>query len=185
VVALTTAAAIDRELTGYDRMARNVSTNAVLLGFDTEGVSQMLKPQLDQRLSLLEVVMAKRDGTLVARVSRSGEISDGWTSLASQASGTVGRSLSVMQETSSGQHFVTLAYPVTDASGETVAVLVCYVNPQRMQDLFGVLPLPVGSVVAVTDANSRVVVEQPRSGSLCWTDAGSGAGESADRAHRA
>jgi C4-dicarboxylate-specific signal transduction histidine kinase len=157
VVALTTASAIDRELTGYDRMARNVSANAVLLGFDADGVSQMLRPQLDQRPSLIEVVMAKRDGTLVAQESGSTAISADWRVLASQVTGTGRRVLSGMQVSPSGLHYVTLAYPVTDANGETVAVLVCYVNPQRMQDLFGVLPLPSGSVVAVTDPDNRVL----------------------------
>ena len=157
VVALTTGAAIDRELTGYDRMARNVSTNAVLLGFDPVGSAGMIRPQLDQRPSLIEIVIARRDGTVVAFESRSARISEDWSALASRVSGSTQRMMSPMQATSSGVHYVTLAYPIMDSTGATVAVLVCYVNPQRMQDLFGVLPLPPGSVVAVTDADSRVL----------------------------
>ncbi len=158
VVALTTGAAIDRELTGYDRMARNLSTNAVLLGFDSEGVAGMIRPQLDQRPSLIEIVIARRDGTVVALETRSAQISEDWSALVSRVSGSTQRMMSQMQATSSGAHYVTLAYPITDSTGATVAALVCYINPQRMQDLFGVLPLPAGSVVVVTDAERRVVV---------------------------
>ena len=158
VVALTTAAAIDRELTGYDRMARNLSTNAVLLGFDSEGVAQMIRPQLDQRPSLIEIVIARRDGTVVALESGSARISEDWSALVSRVPGSARRMMSKMQTTSSGVHYVTLAYAITDSTGATVAALVCYINPQRMQDLFGILPLPPGSVVAVTDEERRVVV---------------------------
>ena len=157
VVALTTGAAIDRELTGYDRMARNVSTNAVLLGFDSKGSAEMVRPQLDQRPSLIEIVIARRDGTVVALESGPARISEDWSAVASRLSGSTQRMMSTMQATSSGVHYVTLAYPIMDSTGATVAVLVCYVNPQRMQNLFGVLPLPPGSVVAVTDADSRVL----------------------------
>ena len=158
VVALTTAAAIDRELTGYDRMARAASANVALLGFDPRGAAQVLRPQLDQRPSLIQIIVVKRDGTLVARETGPAQIADEWSAVVSRVSLSAQRVMSDMRVTPSGLHYVTLTYPITDASGETVAALVSYVNPQRMQDLFGVLPLPAGSVVVVTDAERRVVV---------------------------
>ena len=157
VVALTTAAAIDRDLTGYDRMSRNVSANAILLGFDAEGVAQMLRPQLDQRPSLIDLVLTTRDGRLVAR-GGTPKIEEDWAGPASEVVRSRQRTMSGVLSTSSGLHYVTLAYPVLDSSGAAVGALVCYVNPQRMQDLFGVLPLPPGSVVVVTDAAGRVVI---------------------------
>ncbi len=157
VVALTTAAAIDRELTGYDRMARAASANVVLLDFDAHGVQQVLRPQLDQRPSLIQVIVVGRDGTLVAREAGPVTIDENWSEVVSRVSGSSQRLMSDTRATAAGLHYVTLTYPITNAAGQTIAALVCYVNPQRMQDLFGVLPLPGGSVVAVTDAERRVV----------------------------
>jgi signal transduction histidine kinase len=158
VVALTTAAAIDRDLTGYDRMTRNVATNAVLLNFDSEGVASMLRPQLDQRPSLIDVVLATSDGTFVARGAPASGFSADWLGPAAEVTKTRQRVMSGVQTSASGMHYVTLSYPVPDSEGATVAALVCYIDPQRMQDLFGVLPLPAGSVVMVTDAGGRVVI---------------------------
>ena len=158
VVALTTSAAIDRDLTGYDRMTRNVATNAVLLGFDPEGVAGMLRPQLNQRPSLIDVLVVTRDGSLVARASSSPLIADDWAEPASEEVRRGQRTMSGVQSTSLGLHYVTLTYPINDSTDTMVGTMVSYVNPQRMQDLFGVLPLPPGSVVMVTDANNRVVI---------------------------
>ena len=158
VVALTTAAAIDRELTSYDRMSRAVSANVVSVDFDPQVASQVLRPQLDQRPSLIQIIVVKRDGTLVAREAGPVEIPDDWSGVVSSVSGSTRRIMSETQVTPSGLHYVSLTYPIMGANGETVAALVCYVNPQRIQNLFGVLPLPGGSVVAVTDAEHRVVV---------------------------
>jgi len=157
VVALTTSAAIDRELTSYDRMARAMSANVVSVGFDPQVASQVLRPQVDQRPSLIQVVVVTRDGTLVAREAGPVQIADDWSAVVSRVSSGQ-RIMSDLQVTPSGVHYVSLTYPITSPNGETVAALVSYVNPQRMQDLFGVLPLPAGSVVAVTDAERRVVV---------------------------
>ena len=154
VVALTTAAAIGRELTGYDRMARA----AVLLDFDAKGMQRWLRPQLDQRPSLIQVIVVNREGTLIAREAGPVTIDEDWSAVVSRVSGSPQRLMSDMRVTPAGLHYVTLTYPITNAEGETIAALICYVNPQRMQDLFGVLPLPAGSVVAVTDAERRVVV---------------------------
>ena len=142
VVALTTGAAINRELTGYDRMARNVSTNAVLLDFAAANVIQMMRPQLVQRPSLIEMVIGRSDGTVVARVPGVSRISIDLVALASEVSRAKQRTMSGMQESSSGLHYVTLTYPIADDSGNIVGLLVCVVNPQRMPDLFGVLPMP-------------------------------------------
>ena len=138
-------------------MVANVSANAVLLEFDPVRVRQLLDPQTAQRASLLELVVARRDGTVVAR-SGLQRIPGDLGALATEVTQAGTRSLSGMQVTPSGQRYVRLAYPVKDASGETVALLVCYVNPQRLQDLFDVLPVPPGSVVSVTDSRGLVLV---------------------------
>src|SRR5687767_12421013 len=66
VLALQTAASIDRELTGLDRMARNLSTNPEFQRLDPSSAAPLLRPQRLQRALLIEIVLLDRAGMLVA-----------------------------------------------------------------------------------------------------------------------
>jgi two-component system NtrC family sensor kinase len=58
----------------------------------------------------------------------------------------------------SGKPTVVLAYPVRhDEHGDVVGVLALGINLTEMQTLFRDIPLPEGSVVTLTDAESRVL----------------------------
>jgi two-component system, NtrC family, sensor kinase len=57
----------------------------------------------------------------------------------------------------SGVPYVTVVYPVRDASDAIIGVLACYVNPQLLQDAFEQVLLPEGSVVTLVDADGRVL----------------------------
>ena len=156
-LALRTAASIDRELTGLDRMARNLSTNTALHTLEPKVVETLLRPQTLERPSLMEIVVVDRAGEVVARGAASPEISGGWKELASSVFRSGERTVSRMQVSSAGLRYVTVAYPVRDSSDALIAVLGCYVDPQRMQDAFGLDLLPLGSVVTVTEPDGRVI----------------------------
>src|SRR5918999_97827 len=64
--ALRSAAAIERELMGLDRMTRNLSNNPVVQNLDAAAVEPLLVPQRAQRPSLLEVVLVDKSGQLIA-----------------------------------------------------------------------------------------------------------------------
>src|SRR5688572_15200374 len=64
--ALRSAAAIERELTGLDRMARNLSNNLVVQKLDAAAVELLLEPQRAHRPSLLEIVLVDKAGQLIA-----------------------------------------------------------------------------------------------------------------------
>jgi C4-dicarboxylate-specific signal transduction histidine kinase len=57
----------------------------------------------------------------------------------------------------SGKPAVFLSYPVFDATKTVVGVLGLGVNLERLQSVFGSIPLPDGSVITVTDSASRVL----------------------------
>jgi C4-dicarboxylate-specific signal transduction histidine kinase len=57
----------------------------------------------------------------------------------------------------SGKPAVFLNYPVFDATKTVVGVLGLGVNLQRLQSVFGSIPLPDGSVITLTDSISRVL----------------------------
>jgi two-component system NtrC family sensor kinase len=57
----------------------------------------------------------------------------------------------------SGKPLVFLSYPVFDATKTVVGVLGLGVNLERLQSVFGSIPLPDGSVITVTDSASRVL----------------------------
>ena len=158
VLALTTAAAVDREFTGYDRMARNVGFNLALQKLDPALAEQILKPQVPERLSLIDIVVIDRSGMVVARGTDSSGLSGSWKELAEPVFAGRTRVLSDLRMTPSGLHYVTITYPVMDASGATIAAIVCYLEPQRFQEAFRSLTLPEGTMVAVTDVDGRVLV---------------------------
>jgi signal transduction histidine kinase len=158
--ALRTAAAIDRELTGLDRMAGNLSTNPAVQNLDAEVVVPLLRPQRLQRPSLIDIVLLDRTGRLVARGASSREISSEWAELLAAVLHKRSRVVSPLKMSPSGP-YVAVTYPVRDESDMIVGALVCYVNPQLLHDAFGQLSLPDGSVVALAEVGGRVLARTP------------------------
>jgi C4-dicarboxylate-specific signal transduction histidine kinase len=156
LVAIRTASAIDRELTGLDRMARNLSANPGFQRLDATIAEQLLRPQMQQRM-LLDIVLIDRDGGLVARGGRASEIDGNWTDLTRPVLARGERVVSNLKSTPSGVNYVTVAYPVHDGSGAMTGVVGSYVKPQDMEDLLGQPLLPRDSVVTVTEEDGRIL----------------------------
>ena len=156
-LALRAASAIDRELTGLDRMARNLSTNPEFQRLDPASAEPLLRPQRLQRPLLIEIVLVDARGALIARGGGSADIGSNWKELAEPVLSGGQRVVSRMQKTSAGLHYVTVAYPVRDRSGAMVGVLGCYVNAQDMEEGLGQQLLPEGSVVTVAEADGRIL----------------------------
>ena len=157
VIALRTASAIDRELTGLDRMARALSMNPEFQRMDPEAAEPLLRPQLVQRPLLLEVVLVDPHGNLVARGADSPEISGGWAELPVPVLASGQRVVSDLQATPSGVNYVTVAYPVHNRAGAIIGVIGCYLRPQDMEGVLGQPLLPPGSVVTVTETDGRIL----------------------------
>ena len=155
--AVRTAGAIERELTGLDRMARTLSTHPAVQNLDAKAVEPVLHPQRPNRPSLIDLVLLDRAGHLIAHLSASEEIPSDGSELMSPALHKGTRALSSLKFTRSGLPYVTVTYPVRDGSGAIVGVLAGYVNPQLLEDNFGRSLLPEGSVVVLIDADGRIL----------------------------
>ena len=59
-----TASAIEHELTGVDKMARNLSMNPALQNLDADIVEPLLRPERFQRPSLIDLVLIDREAKL-------------------------------------------------------------------------------------------------------------------------
>jgi signal transduction histidine kinase len=155
--AARSAAAIERELTGLDRMARNLSNNAVVQSLDAAAVERLLRPQRLQRPSLLEIVLIDKAGRMIAHGTGEETFPDRGLEMMSAVMHKGLRVVTSLQKTGAGTPYVTVAYPVADASGTTVGAVLCYVNPQLLETTFAPLMLPEGSVVTVSDSDGRVI----------------------------
>ena len=181
LAAARTASVIERELAGFDRMASNLSTNSALQDLDSSAVEPLLRPRLRQPTSLIDLVLIDREVRAVARANPSPETSADWTPLVASVLETESRVVFRMRTASSGLHYVTVGYPVRNAAGEVIAVLLYYLDPQLLQDVFDVRMLPEGSVVTIRESGGRVLarsldpgryVGQVLEASLSGSDAG-------------
>jgi C4-dicarboxylate-specific signal transduction histidine kinase len=186
--ALRTAALVDRELTGFDRLAFNLSVNVTLRDLDAEAVAPLLQSRLLRRPFLLDVVLIGQDSRTVARGASAPEISGGRVELVAGVLEAGERVVSPMRTSSSGIGHVTISYPVRNASGTMVGVLICYVNPQRMDDALGAMQLPSGAVLTLSEAGGRVLGSRPDQGQdvdrlldVSWGGAGARAPGQRDR----
>jgi signal transduction histidine kinase len=160
VTARRTATAVERELTGLDRMARNLSSHPAVQHLDAAAVD-LLRPQRLQRPSLIDLVLVDRDGRLVARAGSTIDIDARWTELSNQINHKDARIVSTLQVTSSGLVYVSVAYPLHDDAGKVSGALAYYIDPGLLQDAFRESHLPAGSVVALTQMDGRVLARQP------------------------
>jgi signal transduction histidine kinase len=155
--ALRTAAAIQRELTGFDRMVANLSANEVLRDMDAVALAPLIRPQVAQRTSVLDIVVFDVEGRVVVR-SPSGEsalLTD--SEIVSTVVRKGERFVAPLKITHGVPPYVAVGYPVREDDGELVGVIVCYVDPQRLQPVFGDTLLPPESVVTVMDTGGRVL----------------------------
>ncbi|MSO81770.1 MAG: HAMP domain-containing protein [Acidobacteria bacterium] len=161
LAASRTAAAVERELTGLDRLARNVTINPTFQRLDSEAVAPLLRSPIFERPFLVNLVLIDRKGRAVARGASAPDISSGWTELAAPVFDAGEPVASVTPVSSSGRRYITAAYPVRDASKTVVGVLICYVDPQLMEDALGITVLPAGSVVMLSGADRRILAHRP------------------------
>ena len=151
------AAVIERELTGLDRMARNLSNNPVIQTLDATGVDALLGPQRLQRPSLLAIVLVDKSGQMIGHGTAEEAFPSGWTALMSPVLHKGMRVVTPLEKTPSGTPYITVAYPVADISGSIVGAVLCHVNPQLLVSTYDQLTLPEGSVVTLTESGGRMI----------------------------
>ena len=106
-------------------------------------------------------MLIDRDGRPVARRSSAPGISGGWAELVAPVLEAGERVVSALHAPSAGIRYVTVAYPVRDASGTFVGVLTCYVNLERIEDALGAMLLSSSVAVTLSEAAGRVLASRP------------------------
>ena len=165
VVALTTAAWVDRDLTGTERVAEALAEASPFRTFDAAAVTDVLHRALTSRASLSDIVLAREDGTVVAR-GATGSVdllanNGGWAARTMKAQGRVVEQLAGLP---SGTQPVLLAYPVRADDGRVAGALGFVMNLEAIQRAISELPMPEGAVVTITDERNRILARTTEAG---------------------
>ncbi len=154
--AVRSAAAIERELTGLDRMAMNLTSHPAVQNVEPAAVA-LLRPQRLQRPSVLDLTLVDLEGRLVARGEIEKPIAHSGQDIVARVTQADARVVSTIQPEGSAQPYVAMMYPVKNASGATTGALAYYVAPQLLQDALDHRLLPEGTIVALLDSDARVL----------------------------
>ena len=166
VVAFTTAAYINRDLTNLDALVRALEGNP-----DIQAMNPSLSGELLRRVTLAlptveSINLVRPSGDVVARATDSpaGDLKEDSGEWAEEVFKTGQRSISSLRATPSGIHYVVLGYPIRDAAERVIGALGFSVNLQAIQDSVAALPVPDGSVVMVADRDGRILASRDEPG---------------------
>jgi C4-dicarboxylate-specific signal transduction histidine kinase len=158
VVAYTTAAYIDRELSYLDGTGANLAANRDVQTLDHSSEDLLRRITAGhQMIGCIDLV--ERSGDVVVRATMpSGfepEIpSHDW---ADEVFRTGTRFVSPLYLAPSGVRYVVLGYPVRDGNHQVVAALGFFVDLKTIQESLRAIPVPDGSLITVADRNGRIL----------------------------
>jgi C4-dicarboxylate-specific signal transduction histidine kinase len=170
IVATTTAAYLQRDLSNLDEMAHRLSTDDAVTTLDVEEARALFTRVVVGRPSVVRVVLADAAGAEVVRSDMAPDLVDtsAWSTTA------IGGRSRVIEPARTGKsdrlRYLVFGYPIASDDGEMMAALGVYVDLETIQDAFKSLPLPEGSVVTVADLEGRILARS--------TDAGRYVGQS-------
>ena len=154
--ALREAAAFDRELEGVDRMAVNLTSHPGIAALNADA-HQLLKPQLERRPYLLDVILVGLDGRIIARGADTGAVADHWSDSLSRLRDGIPRVVSTIQRPEDPAPYIAVLYPVPGPSGGVAVAFVCVLDPTLLENAIDQRALPPGSFVALVGRDRRVL----------------------------
>jgi C4-dicarboxylate-specific signal transduction histidine kinase len=148
IVARTTAAYVNRDISELDMMAQRLSNDRTVRSLDPAAARDLFSRVSVGRSAVLRLALATPAGADVASFDANpDQFGDGaWVTRAVSAGGRV---LMPMQTSASGRRYVVLAYPVSDDAGATVGALGVFIDLRTLDDAFMLLPLPEHAVVTI------------------------------------
>ena len=155
--AVTVSETLSREVTALERISRNLDTRRLIDGPDPGEAQRIVTRLFNERPYVLDVSIRRANGEEVARATPEGtHLSGQWWSDAISRSGTafVER---VPDEGRAALSRWVFAFPLVSAGGTVGGSMAFLVSVQVLQEAFASVPLPEGSVVAVLDAESRLI----------------------------
>jgi len=159
-VAATAAAYFQQYLTGLDSMASALARHPGVMALDSAQCDPLFADVLRAQPLLLNVVVTDAVGTirgtgLPTRAATNSPMAQAYVNAVVSTGQPIVSELLTGQV--SGKPTIILGYPVRGAQGTVVGVLALGLDLQGMQTLFRRIPLPDGSVITLSDANSRVL----------------------------
>lgn len=157
-IALTTAAWVNRDLSTIDRAAVALSAAEVIQRFDTVQLTDLLRRTVAVRPALLDIILVRPDGSVVAHgasLAMAPQVGTDWVTRTVEAGARV--VVPVLGGGAQSQSVV-IGYPVRDKAGRTIGALGYVISLRILQTALAALPLPAGSVISVTDQESRILL---------------------------
>jgi C4-dicarboxylate-specific signal transduction histidine kinase len=166
-VAFTAGAYLDQFMTGLDSMASALARHPAVMGLDREASDRLFSAVLRDQPLLVNILVTDPQGT----IKGSGlPVRPGLEKVVKidHVQRVVSSGKPVVSELLIGalslKPMVVLAYPVRSAAGPISGVLALGLNLERLETLFRRVPLPEGSVVTLTDEQSRVLARSRDAG---------------------
>ena len=167
LVAYTTAASINRDLTYLDGTAANLVANPDIRVVKPSVSVELLRRIAAGHSTIMCIELVRRSGEVAAHAVASSE-GEGLSAPATEWTTAVfdsgKRVVSPLYVGSSGAPYVVLAYPVRDEMEQIVAALAFFVDLRTIQDAVGGIPVPDGSVVNVVDRDGRLLARSEEPG---------------------
>jgi two-component system NtrC family sensor kinase len=159
-IATTAAAYLNQYLAGVDSMAAALRFNPTVVALDRNESDRLFAAVLRDQPLLLNIVLTDANGTIKG-TALPARINQGTTVALPYVREVVLTGKPVVSElitgVLSGKPTIILAYPVRDSADKVVGAIGIGLNLARLQTLFSGIPLPEGSVVTLTDEQSRVL----------------------------
>ncbi|MBI3401000.1 MAG: HAMP domain-containing protein [Acidobacteria bacterium] len=159
-VAATAAAYFQQYLTGLDSVASALARHPAVMALDHDQCDQLFADVLRGRQLILNIVLSDPDGVIKGSALPARADVDPIVALPYvRAVASTGQPVvsELLTGRMSGKPTVVLAYPVRGPRQNVVGVLGLGLDLLAMQTLFQGIPLPEGSVITLSDANSRIL----------------------------
>jgi C4-dicarboxylate-specific signal transduction histidine kinase len=160
-MAATVVVYVDRILDTADAVAGSASRHPSMRALEPRAAAEVLVPLIGGRDRMLHnALIADVNGAPIAwavppDAAVEGTLEPAWLkSVADQRSIRVSP---LLGKAGDAAHAIVLAYPILSDTGDVVGVLGLSVHLEALEQILASIPLPSGSVVTLTDANSVVV----------------------------
>ena len=159
LVAYTTAAYINRDLTYLDGTAANLISNPEIRTLNPSLAEILLRRIIGGHSTIACIDLVRPSGEVVAHAmaSEGNEMKVGATEWWGRVFHSGKRVVSPLYVGPSGVHYVVLGYPVHDDTNQIVGALGFFVDLKTLRDSVQAIPVPDGSVVNVVDQDGRLL----------------------------
>jgi len=159
LVAYTTAAYLNRDLTYLDGTAANLVSNPEIRTLNPSLAETLVRRIIGGHSTIACIDLVRPSGEVVAHAmaSEGDEMKVGATEWWGKVFHSGKRVVSPLYVGPSGVHYVVLGYPVRDDANQIVGALGFFVDLKTLRDLVQAIPVPDGSVVNVVDQDGRLL----------------------------